>query len=259
MSDILISDFVKGILIYLRIMAILFTAPIFSNNALPPISKLFLALVLTYIVFFFVDDINAEVNENFLLLILLGFKEIITGTIMGFMLNFVFYGISYAGTLLGFDMGLSIAEAFDHNTETSSNVIGQILSIAAVIIFFLVNGHHYIITAVASSFQIIPIGFFTINYEVYQLLVNYSAGIFVIAVKIASPIMVSFFLVNIASGIIARVVQGMNVFFVLAPLKIIMGLLLLISVTPIYVYVIKNLLAGYEDNLLNLIRAMGSQ
>ena len=62
----------------------------------------------------------------------------------------------------------------------------------------------------------------------------------------------------IAEGIIARVIPNMQVFFVTQPLKIGLGFALLISVTPVYVYVIKNLLKDYEDNLFQLIKAMGS-
>jgi flagellar biosynthetic protein FliR len=77
-------------------------------------------------------------------------------------------------------------------------------------------------------------------------------------VKIAAPIMVSFFLIHIGEGIIARVIPQMQVFFVTQPLKIGLGFALLAGITPIYVYVIKNLLQDYENSLFNLIKAMGS-
>ena len=90
----------------------------------------------------------------------------------------------------------------------------------------------------------------------FELIVKYSAGIFVLAVKIASPILVSFFLLHLGAGIIARTIPGMNVFFVLFPLKLGLGFLLFVFIIPIYVYVIRNLLVEYEDRLLELIRAM---
>jgi flagellar biosynthetic protein FliR len=68
--------------------------------------------------------------------------------------------------------------------------------------------------------------------------------------------MVSFFLVHLAAGIIARVVPQMQVFFVMLPLKMGLGFFLLMMVTPLYVYMIKNLLENYESKLLQLIKAM---
>jgi len=178
---------------------------------------------------------------------------------MGFMMQFVFWGVSYAGTLIGFDMGLTMAEVFNPSSEESGNVIGEFLYYGALMVFFLINGHHYIISSIKHSFSVIPLGKLTINKPVYDLIVIYAASVFVIAVKIASPIMVSFFLVHIGEGIIARIIPQMQVFFVTQPLKIGVGLLLLSSITPLYIYVIKNLMQDYENKLYNLIAAMGAQ
>jgi flagellar biosynthetic protein FliR len=98
---------------------------------------------------------------------------------------------------------------------------------------------------------------FTINQSVYQLLVKYSAAVFIIAVKIASPIMVSYFLIYLAEGIIAKVIPQMQVFFVVQPLVVGLGFILLVALAPVYLYVIKYLLKGYEANLMSIIRAMG--
>jgi flagellar biosynthetic protein FliR len=79
----------------------------------------------------------------------------------------------------------------------------------------------------------------------------------IIAVKIASPIIVSYFLIQIAEGILGKVIPQMQVFFVAQPLVIGIGFTLLISLVPVYLYVIKYLLKGTEDNLMFLIKAMG--
>jgi flagellar biosynthetic protein FliR len=187
-----------------------------------------------------------------------GAKEAITGMILGYSMHIVFWGITYAGSLIGMDIGLSMAEAFNPMEEINTNVIGEIIYTAAILIFFIIDGHHYFIQALASSFSLIPIGKFTINSSVYELLVKYTGGVFIIAVKIASPIMVSFFLVHIAEGIIARVIPQMQVFFVTQPVKVILGFSMLIALVPIYVFVIKNMLKGYEDSLFTLIKSMGA-
>ena len=147
---------------------------------------------------------------------------------------------------------------FDATTEAQSNLMGSMLALLATLIFILINGHHFIINAIAASFKLIPLGHYTLNGKVSELLIKYSAGIFIIAVKIAAPIMVSFFLLNVAAGIMARVIPQMQILFVLFPLKIGLGFILMISLIPIYVYVIKGLLIDYEDKLYNLIKAMST-
>lgn len=252
-----IIDFIMVILIFIRVSTALVTAPIFGNKIVPLIPKLFFSLVIAYVVYLTIDRNSISSVPTGWMLIILSIKEAITGLIMGFMLQFVFWGVSYAGTLIGFDMGLTMAEVFDPSSEDNTNIIGQFLYYGAVMVFFIINGHHYVISSLKYSFSVIPLGKFTLTKPAYDLIVIYSASIFVIAVKIAAPIIVSFFLINIAEGIVARIIPQMQVFFVTQPLKIGIGLLLLASITPLYIYIIKNLLQDYENKLYNLIAAMG--
>ena len=257
MMNIPIAEFIIVLLIFLRILAAFVASPIYGHQSIPPLVKVFLSLIISYIVYLTLDKSKIVVEYNMAWITTNAIKEIINGLILGFMLNFVFNGISYAGYLIGFDMGLSMSEVLNPIDNTSENVVGNIFFYASVVLFFLINGHHYIISGLVYSFSAIQIGKFTINEPVYQLLIKYSGTVFIIAVKIASPILVSFFLIKIAEGIIAKVIPQMQVFFVAQPLTIGIGLLLIISLVPIYLYVIKYLLKGYEDNMYSLIKAMG--
>ncbi|MFZ1279811.1 MAG: flagellar biosynthetic protein FliR [Ignavibacteriaceae bacterium] len=252
-----IIDFILVFLIFIRVSTALISSPVFGSKTIPTLPKVFLSLIIAYIVYLTIDrNVLTNVPTGWMLVIL-SIKEAITGLVMGFMMQFVFWGVSYAGTLVGFDMGLTMAEVFNPSSEESGNVIGEFLYYGALMVFFLINGHHYIISSVKYSFSVIPIGKFTITKPVYDLIIVYSASVFIIAVKIASPIMVSFFLVHIGEGIISRIIPQMQVFFVTQPLKIGIGILLLGSITPLYIYVIKNLMQDYENKLYNLIAAMG--
>ncbi len=258
MTSILITDFIIVILIFLRITAAFMAAPIFNSKAFPILPKLFLSFVISYIIFLSIDASIINVQLSLWWLFINAVKEIFTGLVIGFMLQIVFWGIQYAGGLIGFDMGLTMAEVFNPMEDTQSNIIGEALNIGAVLIFFLIDGHHYIIRGLSYSFTVISIGKFSFTQPLYELMIKYSASVFVLAVKIAAPIMVSFFLIHIGEGIIARVIPQMQVFFVTQPLKIGLGFALLAGITPIYIYVIKNLLQDYENSLFNLIKAMGS-
>ena len=257
MINIPINDFVIVLLIFLRIIAAFSSSPIYSHQSIPVLTRVFLSLIIAYIVFLTIDKSQIIIEFSLGWLVANAIKEIITGLIIGFMLNFVFYGISYAGSLIGFSMELSMAEALNPVDGASENVVGQLLFMAALLLFFLINGHHYVISGLVYSFSIVHLGKFTVSGPVYQLLVTYAGAVFVIAVKIASPILVSYFLVFLAEGIMTRVIPQMQVFFVTQPLIIGLGFLLLAMLVPIYFYVIKFLLKGYEDSLVSLIKAMG--
>lgn len=257
MTNILVSDFITGLFIFLRITGMIFTAPIFSSRNFPNMAKILLSLIITYILFFLVDEHKFNYDQGLILLAMTGVKEVITGIILGFVVQFVFYAINYAGMLIGFDLGLGMAMAFDSNTEVNTNLMGQVMNTFALLVFVLINGHHYLIRAVGFSFKVIPLGEYVIKGEVIDTLILYSASIFVLAVKMASPIIVSFFLLHIASGIMARVNPQMNVFFVIHPLKMGMGFALISLIAPVYIYIMRNLLENYENKLFEIVQKLG--
>jgi flagellar biosynthetic protein FliR len=258
MTNILITDFLIVFLIFLRILSAFIAAPVFGHKAIPTVSKIFISFVIAYIVFNTVDRPDIVIEMNIWWIATNAIKEIFTGVIMGYMLNFIFFGINFAGTLIGFDIGLAMATIFNPVDESSGNVIGQLIYFLGLLMFFIINGHHYVIQALSYSFHVIPLAEVTITGTVVDLLIKYSAGVFIIAVKIAAPILVSYFLIHIAEGILARIIPQMQVFFVTYPIKIGVGFLILLLLVPLYVNLVKNLLYDFEDKLLILVRAMGS-
>jgi flagellar biosynthetic protein FliR len=258
MTEILIGDFVIVLFIFLRIISMLVTAPVFSHTAFPMIAKIFLSLVISYMVFLTIDKSGISLDINLISIAINGVREVLIGMLMGYMLTFLFHGISFAGSLIGYDIGLMMSEVMNPMQETSNNIVGEVIYYMAMMVFFLINGHHYIIGAVVASFNIIPIAKFSVTLPVLQIIIKYSFAVFTIALKIASPVLVSFFLIHIAEGIISRVIPNIQVFFVTQPAKIGIGFVFLAALAPIYVYAIKNLLQNYESHLTEIIKTLGA-
>ncbi len=257
MTNIPVGEFILVLLIFLRIISALTSAPVFGHQVVPILVKIFLSMVTAYVIFLTIDKSDIVIETNLGWLLTNALKEIITGLIIGFTLNIVFHGITYAGSLIGYDMQLSMASSLNPFDFTNNNDIGQVLFFGTILIFLLINGHHYLISALVSSFSVVHIGKFPITESVFQLLIKYTGSVFVIAFKIASPIIVSYFLVYLAEGIMTKVIPQMQIFFVSQPLIIGMGFVFLSGLVPIYVYVMKYLLKGYENNLTLLIKSMG--
>jgi len=232
-------------------------APVLSHESVPPIVKISIGIVVSYITFLTIDKSKITLDINLIPIAINVVKEILTGFVIGYMLNFVFYAISYSGTLIGYDMGLMMAETLNPMLNTNDNVLGQAIYYSAIMVFILINGHLHIISAIVASFNVIPIGKFTMTQQVTSLLIKYSFSVFTIAVKIASPIIVSFFLVHIAEGIIARVIPNIQIIHVTQPAKLGLGFIFLSILAPIYIYAIKAMLNTSEDQLMELIKTMG--
>ncbi len=256
MTEILIGDFLLVLYIFLRVIAMIIAAPVLGHNSIPAVARIFISFVIAYITFLTIDKSKIIIDVNLVTIIVNSAREIIMGLIMGFTLNFIFYGISYAGHLIGYDMGLMFSEVLNPMQDIQNNVVGEIIFYLSMMIFLLINGHHHIISAVVASFELVPIAKFTVTQPLISLIIKLSFAVFIIAMKIAAPIVVSYFLIHIAEGIISRVIPNIQIFFITQPAKIGLGLIFLSILIPIYFYAIKNLLNNYEYQLSEMIRAM---
>ena len=106
------------------------------------------------------------------------------------------------------------------------------------------------------SYESVPIGGFSLNNQLVEKLIKTSSIIFIIAIKIAAPVIISLFLTNIALGILARIVPQMNIFIIGFPLKIGVGLLIITFMMPFIFVIFKKLLTAFEFNVVELIRVM---
>jgi len=211
-------------LIFVRFTSMFLAAPVFGVRGIPIILKIGLGAVSALIVFPVVNRYSPDLEFTLIGATILVFGEIFTGFTIGIVINFLFSGVEFAGEYIGVDMGLSIAQEFDPLFNQQISVIARLKNILAVLIFLLI--------------------------------MRISASVFVIGVKIAAPAIITLFLTSVAMGITARAVPQMNIFFVGFPLRIAAGFLSLIMAFPLFLYVFKKLLVGFESDVFYLLKVM---
>ncbi|CAM8633383.1 FliR Flagellar biosynthesis pathway, component FliR [Oxalobacteraceae bacterium] len=209
----------------LRISAMLLTAPIFSLDALTLPIRIMLALVLTFFIYPMVDwPVLDPISA-------IGFFEIVNqlfiGAMMGLMLQVAIGAIVLAGQTIAGSMGLSMASMYDPNVGNVP-VISQFLVILSTMIFLGFGGHVIMISMIMDSFTALPIGQSVLNQASFAKVVAWSSMMFLGAVLIALPVMISLLFINIGLGIITRAAPSLNIFSVGFPASIAAGFLILI-------------------------------
>ncbi len=248
----------NGFLIFTRIGAILFFGPVFNSRIIPTYVKIGLALLITYAVYPFVTKIDFEISKlNVVSYFLLLFLEIAVGIIIGFLSTFIFAAIQTAGQLIGFSMGLAIANVYDPITNEQVSEVSHLQNIFALWIFLLLNGHHIFLKACIKSFQFIPLAGLSVNAHFFKLLINSGAAIFIIAVKIGIPMLIALFLVDVAFAIIARLAPQINILIVGIPIKIFVGFIFMMISLPLFVLMFKKLFGSFMIKVFLLIKSLG--
>ncbi|WP_296865026.1 flagellar biosynthetic protein FliR [Thermosyntropha sp.] len=245
------------LLVLSRMSGLFLIAPIFSSRQIPARVKIFVLLVLAATMAYFVPVEYAFTIETPGYFVAAIVVEIITGFTIGFVAYLVFAAIQLAGQIMDMQMGFGIVNVVDPQTGTQIPLMGNLTQTLALLIYLCIDGHHYLLQALAQSYQVVPVLGFHFNQDFWDLLVAISAYMFVIAVKIAMPFVAALLTADIAMGFIARTVPQMNVFIVGLPLKILLGLFMLIILLPVYIWIYGILFSHFFAYLDNVIMVMG--
>jgi flagellar biosynthetic protein FliR len=245
------------ILVFLRVGAIIITIPVISDTSVPLRIKAALTILISLIIFPLVlPKIPELANYQVLILMYRMAGEVMIGVIIGFSARFVFAGIQMAGEMIGFQMGLSMANVIDPMTNQQVSTIAELQYLMAMLVFLIVDAHHIFFSAIIQSYSIVSPLTFHFSGQLMQSIFEFSQEMFVIAVKLGAPLMAVMLFTNVGLGIIARTVPQMNIFIVGFPLQIAVGLIFLGLTAPFFVKVIQGLFTGLELKILSLLRLM---
>lgn len=245
------------LLVFGRLTGLFLSAPIFGSRQIPGRVKVLIIVVLAATLAFFVPVHYALEIMNpihFLAAIII---EILIGYTIGFIIYILLGAIQLSGQLMDMQMGFGIVNVVDPQTGTQIPLLGNLTQTIALLVYLAVDGHHYLLQALAQSYKLIPVLGFSIDSSFIRLLIEITVYMFIIAVKIAAPIIIAVLTTDIAMGFIARTVPQMNVFIVGLPLKILVGLLALFFMLPIYIWVYSYLFARFYEYLDRIMLLMG--
>lgn len=224
--DFAVDPIIQALLGSVRLLAMLQTAPLFREEGVPGRFKTALALAISFIVM--PSNANTIDWESWgavdLGLVIL--VEIGIGLMIGLAAYFVFIGFWMMGEFIATQGGLSAARVVDPSSGVSSTALAQAFNGFGLLVFVAIDGHHELIRLVTLTFSEIPIGLASPDLNGYLALVHSGSVMFEVAVQLAAPITVAIFVQNIATGVLSKSLQQLNLMVVQLPAHI--GIVLLI-------------------------------
>ena len=242
--------------IFLRVSAILLTAPIFNSRSIPILFKVGLSFAVSLILFPILNLPDLSVGFEAISLVIGIISEILIGIIIGLSVRMLFDGIQMAGELVGLQMGFAMANIIDPSTSEQVPLLAQLNNLIALLIFLTINAHYWFLQALVESFRLVPPFAFQFTNSLMEQLMFLAGNIFVIAVKVGAPVIVVLLLMSVAFGLAARTVPQMNIFFVAMPLKILVGLMFFVFALPYVTSFLEVLFSGLGNDILKLLHAM---
>ncbi len=225
MSFLLMDEVMIFSLIMMRMSGFVFLNPIFGRNEIPSMYKAGLVMVLSFLILPTVETEAIEVSGVLVYGILL-MKEFAVGFLVGFVMYLFEMVTMYAGTVIDFQMGLSMATVFDAQTNAQVALSSNILRIYYMLLFFAVDGHLAVFKILVTSQEMIPYSQVNFSPRAADAILVIFLECIVLAVKLALPFIAFEFLTEIALGIMAKTIPQISLFVLSIQLRVIMGIII---------------------------------
>ena len=227
-ANIFTDTFIVGfILLFFRFAALFIATPIFSHKNIPVNIKAGMAFFFTVVFYPSMPEVAIEINVASIVLAIL--SELLFGLAIGIVLLLAYHVITFAGGLISFMMGFSMASAIDPQTGVSMPIISQFLSLMGLMILLALDLHHWMLLFIDSSLSTIPLGGFIMQENLFKYIIHAAANMFVVGFMIAFPIVALSWLADVIFGMLMKTMPQFNLLVIGFPIKIMVAFGVLIA------------------------------
>ena len=164
---------------------------------------------------------------------LLCLREVLIGLFLAFILQAVLLAVRVAGEIVGHEMAFNMASVVDPATGVRTPLITQFYEAIFFLGLLAVNGHHWMLRALGSSFSRAPIGHLEFNQGAVPMLQELFGQMFKAGITFAAPVLVLLVLVSVLIGLMARVVPQVNVLEIGFTMRITVALVTMTLLAPL--------------------------
>jgi len=228
MIQLPLMTIISGLLtIGVRLSGLMLFAPFFSAIAIPTRVKAILVLAITVLLFPTVGrNIGTYSITQWPLLV---FMEFLIGIGMGIATNVVFEAVQLAGQVLGVQMGYSLVNILDPQTQVDTTVVALFYQSIVMLLFLRMDVHYWLLRAIGNSFVYMPLGTTHLSSMFTTAIIKTGGEIFGLGVQIAAPVLSATLVADIILGLLGKASPQLPLMILGPPVKSLMGLLILLA------------------------------
>jgi flagellar biosynthetic protein FliR len=211
-------------LIFARLGAIVMLIPGIGETFVPQMTRLGFALVFALVLFPIVGPgvpaVPLDVGGVAGAII----KEVLIGLMLGGILRLFMTSLAAAGEIVSIQTTLSFAQTANPTEAQPSASLSTFLALIGVLLVMTTDLHHLFIAAIVKSYTVFPFAKPVPVADAGQLAIQTVSRAFALGLQLAAPVLVFSIVFSVATGLVARVMPQFQVFFVAAPLQVLLGL-----------------------------------
>jgi len=239
--------------VFARAGAMMMTAPAFGDFTISPRIRLAIALGLTLAIAPAVaGDYPPDAGEGtaFALAGLL-IGETAAGLFLGLFARAIAAALNVAGEVIALQIGLSLAQIFDPTQDTQGAIVGGFLAILGATLIFATDAHHLLLAAMRDSYALLAPGAPIAVGDAAAAMIGALSTAFSLGVRLAAPFIVFGLVFYAGAGVLNRLMPQAQVFFMLLPANLVIGLMLLMLTTGL---MMTAFLGAFEAQLSQFLR-----
>ncbi|MHC4104275.1 MAG: flagellar biosynthetic protein FliR [Planctomycetota bacterium] len=229
---LMVEKLLGFVLVLTRISAFFLVLPVFGWRTIPVRIKVGLTVLLA--IFFSVLAPLAIGTKRVSVLeaILLITNEAAYGFALGLIAAVVFSAVKLSGRIIERQMGLAMAQVMDPLTGERTQPLGSLLEMMFILLFLSANGHHLLLLIISKSYEAFPAGSIPTVPVLTDGVVKAGSAMLIAGLKLSAPILAAFLLLMVVLAVLARIVPEMNILFISLPLRVGLGLLMVMIFLP---------------------------
>lgn len=228
LSDMALPQILAAFLaIAMRLSGLMLFAPFYGSAVISPRIKAGLVFAVSLLMFPTLAPqltIHRAVSWPGLVL-----EELLIGAGLGIVTNVVFDGIQMAGQVLSTQMGFSLINLLDPQTQVESTVMALFHQTIAMLIFLRLDVHLWLLRAIGRSFAIVPPGTAHISGLFTMAAVRAAGEVFVVGLQMAAPVLSVTFLTDIVLALLGKASPQAPLMLIGVPVKTMLGLAVLFA------------------------------
>lgn len=211
-------------LVFTRIGAIIMLLPGIGESFIPPRIRLAFAFSMTLMMYPLIAGVAPPMPADGAGLGGAVIRELLIGLMIGAILRLFMSSLATAGEVVSLQTTLSMAQTANPMQAQPSTTLGTFLGLMGIVLIFATDLHHLFIAAMMKSYELFPFTRSVPVADAGQLAVQTVGKSFALGLQLAAPVVVLSLVINIATGLVGRVMPQFQVFFVATPLILLLGL-----------------------------------
>ncbi len=209
-----------------RVAGVAVIAPPMGAEVVPVRLRLMFALALGVCV---VGRLSCPIDAGIDGIMLAGLAgmELLLGLTIGLSARLLLSGVQLGATHIAQQIGVGLSDALCPGEMDSSEPIRRLFTVLAITIFLCVGGAESLLAATLRTFDILPLGGSLPAAGLLGLTVKLLAGSFLLALKVAGPVLAAMLLTAVVLGAVQRTMPSFNTLSVGLPIRAMLGLLVL--------------------------------